>query len=130
MPRFCGELARVVDAALGGIGAGHADAGDVFLPYRGDGDGGDDGGVDAAAQADQDLAKSALADVVAGAADRAPAAAAEISSAGCGRMSPFAGDRIEQDQIFLEGSGVRGDLAVGSKAKLPPSKTRVSLPPT
>ena len=65
-----GELAAVVDGAGGGIGAGHADGEDVLCAEGVDGDGGDEGGVDAAAEGDERLAEAAFADVVAGAEDQ------------------------------------------------------------
>ena len=64
-----GEGAGVVDGAGGGELAGHADAEDVLRAEGVDGDGGDEGGVDAAAEADERVLEAALADVVAGAED-------------------------------------------------------------
>ena len=64
-----GKLAAVVDGAVRGVGAGHADAEHIFRAERVCGDGRDEGGVDAAAEGDEDFAEAAFADVVAGAED-------------------------------------------------------------
>ncbi len=58
MPRLCAMRARVVDAVAGGKRSGHADADDVFAADGLDGDDGGEGGIDAAAQTDQDFARS------------------------------------------------------------------------
>ena len=64
-----GKSAAVVDGALRGVGAGHADAEHIFRAERIGGNGGDQCGVDAAAESDEDFAESALADVVTGSED-------------------------------------------------------------
>ena len=64
-----GQGAGVGDAAFRGVGAGHADADDVFAADGVDGDGGGQRGIDAAAQADQDALEAALVNVIARAED-------------------------------------------------------------
>ena len=64
-----GQLAGVVYAAGRRVGAGHSDANHVCGANRFGGDDGGEGGVNAAAEADNDIAESALPHVIAGAED-------------------------------------------------------------
>ena len=124
-----GEMPAVVDGALRGIGAGHADAENVFRAEGFDGDGGDEGGVDAAAEGDEGLGEAALADVVARAEDEG---AKDRLVLVIDLRMHGAGERfgVDEDQVFFERRGLGDDLAVAAKGEAEPSKMRLSLPPT
>ncbi len=133
---ICGEGAGVVDGAGGGELAGHADAEDVFLAEGFDGDGGDEGGVDAAAEADEGLLEAALADVVAGAED-------EGVPGGGGLGEGAVEDGLRRGVMSEAGAAVSKRMRSsakeaawamrrpsGPRTSEEPSKMRLSLPPT
>ena len=68
--QILGQIARIGDAVLGGIRAGHADAGDVFLADRIHRDGRGERRIDAAAEPDEHALEAALANVIARAQDQ------------------------------------------------------------
>ncbi len=104
-----GEAAAVVDGALRGVGAGHADAHDVFRPEGVGGDGGDQGGVDAAAESDNGLFEAALAHVIAGADDQS--AIRRFGVVG-GRLGHGVGVAwIDDDQILFKRGGLGDQFA-------------------
>ena len=125
MPRF-GQARGCRQWTRRGVGAGHADAEDVLSAKRVVGNGGDQGGVDAATEGDEDLAEAAFAYVVAGAKDKSP----------IGRFGVvFGADRggavrDREDEVFAKGFGLRDEVALSVDAIEEPSKMRLSLPPT
>jgi len=109
-----GQALGVGLAAFGGVGAGHGDAEDIFLAEGVHGDGGDDGGVHSPAEADDCFAEIAFADVVSGAGDDRLVGVGDFFL-GLRVDIAFAGDRVEEDEVFFEGFGLRGDVAVGGE---------------
>ena len=75
-----------------------------------DGDGGDEGGVDASAKADEGFVEAAFADIVTGAEDEGVPAAAMSSERGRGDRGAWAG--IDEDEVFGEGSCLGDDSPV------------------
>src|SRR5258708_38886626 len=109
------QALRIGLAAFGGIRAGHRDAQNVFFAEGVDGDGRYNSGVNAAAEADDGLAEIAFADVVPRAGDNGLVGVGDFFF--CLRVDvAFARDRVEQDNIFLEGFGLRCDMAVGGES--------------
>ncbi len=109
-----GKVLGIDLAAFGGVGAGHGNAKDVFLAESGNGDGDDDGGVNTAAETDDGFGEFAFADVVAGTEDQRLVGAGDF----VGRLFvdvAFTGDRVEEDDVVLEGFGLRGDSASGGE---------------
>ena len=119
------------------------------------GDGGGESGIDAAAESDDGSLEAAFVDVIAGAKDESVIGAGfvagnlrvDIAGEDEGVISPMSRNpqdmghpRIftgvwgaverEKDQVFLEGLGLSDGLPSGSRTRLEPSKTRLSLPPT
>ena len=137
MPRFCGEGAGVVDGAGGGELAGHADAEDVLRAEGLDGDGGDQRGVDAAAEADEGLGEAALADVVAGAEDeRVPGGGdvvgRQVGRSGRGLSRAALGSPTVSKKIRSSAKEAAWAMSSpsGARTREEPSKMRESLPPT
>ena len=100
----------VVAGAGRGVVGWHADAGYVVGAERVDGEGGDEGGIDAARKADQDLREAALADIVAD-------AESEGVPGGFGIVAVFgwndggAGVGVEKGEVFGKGGGLGDDFA-------------------
>src|SRR6266571_1716386 len=109
-----GELARVAKAAFGGVGAGHGDAGDVLLAQRGHGDAGDHGRIHAAAHSHEHFAETAFVHVVARAGDERLERKGGFAG-GLRTEVAFAGERVEDDDVFFKRAGLRGDAAVGGE---------------
>ncbi len=107
-----GEEAGIADAALGGIGAGHGHGEDLAAAESVRGDAGDEGGIDAAAKAEDDFVEAAFTDVIAGAADEGAVGHFEFIG-GLGMEIAGGGGGIEEDEIFLEAAGLCGDRAGG-----------------
>ena len=130
MSRFSASCLASRAAAFRGIRAGHGDAQDIFAPKRGDGDGSDHRRIDAAAQTDDNFPKSRFAHVVARAANERLKRDCEFIGRLCVQVSR-AGFRVENYQVFGEGTGLRGDSCRRARTTtLSPSNTRLSLPPT
>ena len=124
-----GQLAAVVDGARGGIGAGHADADHIFRAERFGGDGRHQGGVDAAAEADDDLAEAAFAHVVARAQHQRAVGGLGVVVFGNRHRRRI--ERIDDDQVLCETMRpARSARRAHSSASEEPSKIRLSLPPT
>ena len=95
-----GQLAAVVDGAGRGIGAGHADADDVLRAESIGGDGGDERGVDAAAQADDYFAEAAFAHVIAR--TKHKRAIGSFGFVVLGHRNGRSVEGIDDDQVLLE----------------------------
>ena len=107
-----GELARVANAAFGGIRAGHGDAGDVFAAEGGDGNAGDDGGIDSAAEPHERFLESAFMHVVTGAGDQRLERERGFIG-GLRTQVAGAADGVEDDDVFFECARLGGDAAIG-----------------
>ena len=123
------KCAAVVDGALRRVGTGHADAEHVFRAEGVGGDGGDECGVDAAAQGDEGFAEAAFAHVIA-------CAEHQRAIGGLGvvlmRIRRCAG--ASKGSTMTRSSSKDFAWAISSpwefKAREEPSKMRLSLPPT
>ena len=82
--QILGQLPGIGAAAFGGVRSGHGNAEDIFAAQGCHGDGGHDGGIDAAAEAHDHGAKTGLANVVARSADERLKDEVQSRSAGCG----------------------------------------------
>ena len=104
-----GQCAAVVDGALRGIGAGHADADHVLRAQGFCGNGGNQRGIDAAAQGDERFAEAALAHVVARSQHQRAIGGFGVVLCGSGDRRRV--ERIDDDQIFFEGGGLRNQFS-------------------
>ncbi len=107
------QLPAVVDRALRGIRARHAQRGDVLRAQRADGDRRHQSGVDAAAQRDHHLREAAFAHVVARAQRQRLQHGLVLVS---GLLAHIAGKAVEigEDQVLFKALCLRNHLAVGS----------------
>ena len=124
-----GKLAAVVDGALRGVGAGHADADHVFRAQRVGGDGGDERGVDAAAERDEGFAEAAFAHVVARAENQGAIGGFGVVFIWIGDRRPHRRDRRRPDLLRTRRPGAMSSPCA-LRASEEPSKMRLSLPPT
>ena len=105
------EAPRVLAAPLRRIRPGHADAENVFASERVGGDCRHEGGIDAAAQADDSFAEPALANVIARAEHERPVGGFEFIL----RLAANIADArraVEEHQVLFEGLRQRGDAPV------------------
>jgi len=90
--------------------AGHGDADDLVFAEGIDGEGGGEGGVDAAGQAEHDGFEAALADVIAQAEDQGFKDGFDSGGGGFASGARFSRE-IDDQQVFLEIFGLGEDLA-------------------
>ncbi len=99
-----GQMAAVVDGARGRVGAGHSDGDDIFGTEGIGGNGRDERGIDASAEADKGLFEPAFAHIVAGAEDQGAVGGGGIVVLGDGQDGGIKG--VDDDQVFSEGGGL------------------------
>ncbi len=111
-PRLRATASASVRLQLAGDAAGHEEGDDVARPERLGGDGGRQGGVDAAAHAEDDLAESALAAVVVQAEhEGAPDVLDHVRLGRGHRRAGLLG--VHDHQVLAERGGLGGDVAGG-----------------
>ncbi len=106
-----GKGAGVCEAVFGGVRAGHADADHVFFADGFDGDGGDESGINAAAETDQHAAKAALANIIACAENEGLKGGIVIDDV-VAVIIALIGAGVEENEIFFERFGAGDDFAV------------------
>ncbi len=118
MLRFAARVLGVVAGSGRAVVRGHADAGDVGGAECFYGDGGDEGGVDAAAEAYEGFREAALLNVVAGAEDeRGPGGGDVVFFFGGGGGEGGWSFGVEEDKVFGEGGGLGDEAAVGAEGE-------------